>query len=657
MNIDSRYTPLEPVQNFNVKLTTPIKEGFIFSELDDYRNDNSIYTTYFFNEFFANIQINSALENNKIQIVNTVDPIYKIDDIIYPCFCTSNFVNKSFENIQEYDYNYYFNFKNVVDWSKFEDLAFKFTAFIYNTDTKNVTEYQNFNSISALDKNKNFVIGLLYSLKSLSIINVYENSNYFNAFKTNNGFSVTNFNFPSIRYNPNDYRVYNIENANTSCNFNFKIDRLQVPTEMLVVDTHIEIDGVNFIVRDKGNNTHSLDFCFDIVDFEKILSCLNVAILDEHNKISHCPETNENGLITGILLPYEEWKISDSTNNNSFEDTKEPTIIVPDKDDVENMELSYILTQNTAPFTRHYIVSMQNLNSLSLAITTNSPTIPDGLNVFDNMVSLSVFPLDLTSRFTSSSDTIHINSWDSGVNALKTEKQICISKTYYHYVTRKYNDFRDFEPFSTYELLLPLFGMYKLPNFIVGHTLKIQLIFDLISHELIYHISISDDTQENYTLIDKIKCVCGTSISFTAENNSLKLLEQRTNDLSLINSVVALSSSIATENIAGIVSTTTSIASNVQNSIALNNKTRTETISQNTSVASFSDVKKIYFYSTHNVTDISNLKNDGYLYNKITKLNNLSGKCKCSGVVVDGIACTSQEQNLIKNALENYFII
>lgn len=660
MNIDNRYKPLEQITPFDkIKFTTPIKDGFIFSEIEDYKNDTSIYTTYFYNEYFQKIQILSALENSKIQIVkyDVVQPLYQIDDIIYPCLSTSNFVSNDISNITENDYNYSFNFKNIVDWSKFEDIAMQFNATIFNTDTNHTSILNNWGDVKLLDPEKNFVAGFTLTCKSLTSLNVYEILNATPCFKSSTSFSTIIYNFPSVRFNPTDYRVYNIENSNTLLNFNFLTDRIQIPISDLTVNSHLVFDNVHFLITDKGNNTHAVDFVLTIPDFEKILACFNIAILNNDNEITHAPETDTTGRITGTLLPYQEWKISESTNNNSFEDTPEPIPTVPEKDNIENMELSYLLIQNTTPFTNHYIVTERQLHDLSLAISTNTPEIPLGLNVFDNIVSLSCFPVDLTQRFRSMSDTIKISSWNSNIDALKTTEQMCISQAFYYYVPRKYNDFRDYEPFSTYEIILPLFGAYKLPSFVPNHTIKIQLIFDLVSHELIYHISISDDTQNNYTLIDKIKCVCGTSISFKAENNALKLLESRKNEFASINSLVAFGSSLANKNVAGVISSSSSLIENTIDSIALNNKSRTQTISQNTSVASFSDVKKIYFYSTHTICDTSNLKNDGYLYNKFTNLKNLTGKCKCSNVSINNISCTEQEKQLLKNALENYFII
>ena len=662
MKIDEKWKPLVQVSDFVQRHTQNVSNVYDYNEINDLFNDNSLYTAYFKNDnFIRNTHINSAYlpDENRIHIVNTDYENSDYSENVYTCrFSSDNGTINKYLN--EFDYNRRaetFNF--VVKYDEFEDTICLPQIIVFNKLSRSYSTVTGITNILNLNRVDNYVVSI-----SLQTVEKKTNSQYANnasfalGCKDDNYFLTAGFTYPEIRLNKYTYQV--LEIANPDLNYSYHI-----PPEGILINPNIKYGQVTkindtYIVKLEYNtNTDAIHLLLSIDDVEKYLAYCNVCYIDENStKVKYVSECVNNEL-TGKLLEYNVWKTSDNTNNNSYDNTPVPVVPVADeKDNVTNMELSYLLVQNTAPFSRYYICTPQQLASLSVNIAT-SETIPEGLNVFDNIVFLQCYPVDLIDRFLTNNAEIIIANWPSGVNALRTTSQITVSPAYYIDIVRHYNDFRDFAPVSKYELYLPMFGMYQLPDYCVNCSVKIQILYDLISCEMIYHISVSDRQKQNYTLIDKVKCVLGTSISFKSENNSMKLLENRQNILNTINATTAFVSSLATKNVSGTISATTNLANSFTNDAIINNKSRTQTVGQNTSVACFNDVSSIYLYITRTETKIPDdfRKTIGYLFDSEDVIENHTGLCICDNVELNNINCTLSEKVLIKSILESYFSI
>lgn len=661
MTIDEKWLPVETVENLVQTHTNKVANAYQYNEIDMLFSDNSLYTSYFENDnFIRNTNINATYlsEEQKIHIVNTdYDNNRELTKNIYTCRITNQYGNID-KYMSETNYNYAANyFKFVVDYEQFEDTICIPELIVFNSSTRRTTSITGITNIMNLDKNTNYVSAIYLHVREKNLSNTYSNASFNLGYKLDDYFFTAGFGTPEVRFNFLDFRIYEVTNSHVNFSYHLKQEGIKFDVNT-PIDNLTIIDDIPVVRLRASSDTDIIRLLLTIDDVIKYLAFCNVCYVDNNDyNIKYVSEC-KNGKLTGNLLQYTEWKNSDNSNNNSYEDTPEPVLDEDEKDNVANMDLSYLLVQNTAPFSRYYICTSQQLASLSVNIST-SETIPEGLNVFDNIVFLQCYPVDLLDRFITNNSEIIIANWASGVNALRTTSQITVSPAYYIDIVRHYNDFRDFAPVSKYELYLPLYGMYQLPDFVAGCSVKIQILYDIISCELIYHISVSDRQKQNYTLIDKIKCVCGTSISFKAENNSMKLLENRQNILNTINSATAFVSSLATKNVAGTISATTSIANSFTNDAIINNKSRTQAIGQNTSVASFNDVSAIYLYITRTETKIPNnfAKVIGHLYDNNDKLENHVGLCICNNVNLDNINCTFTEKEMIKNILESYFYI
>lgn len=414
---------------------------------------------------------------------------------------------------------------------------------------------------------------------------------------------------------------------------------------------------------DSTNNTITTFFSVDYIN--KILASMgayftNIDLTNSENKFKNFRQLLLNGNIwlgemksgrtTGKWLHQFE-KILTAENYNITTENEKYSPSGDEKDTIENMIDNVIYNYSSSPFTKYYKVGIEHIKALSDAITTNEPPIPDGLNVFDNIVGLTVFPFDVSTycRFPVS-DTIKIYNWDSEIGALRIDTQTTNQTLCTVNISKIYGDFRDYSPYTKRSIFLPLYGNYELPDIVVGRTLKITQNSDIVNNSFSYIISVGDDT--NQCVIDKIKVKCGSECDFIAINKSIKNISVLQNQLSTANSIISGISSIAGGNAYGIASSITGIAQSVINTDISKNTSYTTHTSQNDSISDLLDVKSIYLTTVKSTYLPFNPKVNGYVYNKTDLLSNHTGFCKCENVNIN-INCTFNEQTEIKNLLEN----
>lgn len=328
-----------------------------------------------------------------------------------------------------------------------------------------------------------------------------------------------------------------------------------------------------------------------------------------------------------------------------------------EKDNIENMlDFSYF-NYGIGGFNRYYIMTKEELETLSNEITT-SETIPEGLNVFENIVEVQAIPLEL-SDFTSFTvkENIKIGNWTTTTQANKLISEQTFNTLCSYKISRKYNDFRDFTPYSQYQLYLPMFGIIQLPDTVVNRTLIVKRNNNITQGVFQYLICLADDTG-NIDIIDRITVKCTSSIEFSAENTAIKKISILQNQLSTVNSVVSGISSIASQNVFGVANSITNIANSIISTDVAKNQNYITHNSTNTSIASLHDVDSIYLvinYSTF-INDANHGHTKGFVYNKSDTLGSHSGYCVCNNVDIK-INATDTENEMIKNILEFGFYI
>lgn len=171
---------------------------------------------------------------------------------------------------------------------------------------------------------------------------------------------------------------------------------------------------------------------------------------------------------------------------------------------------------------KYYALSESELNSFigflnGLYITDTDTTQLDldfkGSNPNDYIVGIYAYPFDIPAI--STAENIKIGPVESTVNVNRVEQQAVGAFTFGHIsIPEYYGDFRDYKPYTTLELYLPLAGSIELdPAFYIGHTLEIQGTYDINTGVCTYKL-----LRDSITLDRTIDCSIGCQIPVTARN-------------------------------------------------------------------------------------------------------------------------------------------
>ena len=96
----------------------------------------------------------------------------------------------------------------------------------------------------------------------------------------------------------------------------------------------------------------------------------------------------------------------------------------------------------------------------------------------ENIVSLKAFPFSLSGTDTE----VVLGNVNSGVNGAKLDKSTYSIELGSHKVTKKYNSFLDYAPYTKVTIHLPYIGFCELDtNIVMGHTITVTYLVDLIT--------------------------------------------------------------------------------------------------------------------------------------------------------------------------------
>ena len=216
----------------------------------------------------------------------------------------------------------------------------------------------------------------------------------------------------------------------------------------------------------------------------KSLSELNKDLSDLDNlpDYIHMPDVTANGFTTGNYYSGKEIGKSSSPNKN-WTSTTDSTIKVDATsgtgDNVENLKLAIGDTYVNS-FVRLYAMTRNQVAQLAGEFSNPTNTIPVGKNPFDNIIGLQQFPIDLSTQALGSAENIVIDTWDTNVSAIKVNGCIPSRLIGRYTIDRQYNNFLDFEPYTTAELYIPMCGRIQLPlNYLMGKAFEVYFIQDI----------------------------------------------------------------------------------------------------------------------------------------------------------------------------------
>ena len=114
-----------------------------------------------------------------------------------------------------------------------------------------------------------------------------------------------------------------------------------------------------------------------------------------------------------------------------------------------------------------------------------------GNNPIDFIVSIYYVPFDVSNFYDTTTERVWLGQYDTGHDYTQCKEtkssgqRITLVNTT---IDNVYGDFRDID-FFKYDLFLPYVGFVPLdPNVYVGHTLKVELAFDVMTHNIRYYL-------------------------------------------------------------------------------------------------------------------------------------------------------------------------
>ena len=239
-----------------------------------------------------------------------------------------------------------------------------------------------------------------------------------------------------------------------------------------------------------------------------------------------------------------------------------------------------------------------------------------------------------------------------------------------------YNDFRDYAPYTTAQLYIPLCGTVDIePEFFVGHSVNVVYFYDVLTMSLAAGIY-----RDAYTLYKVVNGSAGAEIPLTSMRmgdyqNAIHNIEQslKRNDFniamstftagaSLVGAVASGGATLATG--AGIVGGGGGLISNLmakqdlqyqmQHTVPKPSGTTAAEAQNGFCVGSFYPIlfiKRAKMQSGYDANIYSHTVGNACLIQ--SKIKDMSGLIKCSNVDLSGIPATAEEINAIQTALQN----
>ena len=169
-----------------------------------------------------------------------------------------------------------------------------------------------------------------------------------------------------------------------------------------------------------------------------------------------------------------------------------------------------------------------------------------GNNPIDFIVSIYYVPFDVSNFYDTRTERVWLGQYDTGhdyTQAKETksagQRIVLVNTT----IDNVYGDFRDID-FFKYDLFLPYVGFVPLdPNVYVGHSLKIELAFDVMTHNIRYYLFCDG------VVTDRIDGSVGYAIPITGTDQVNKAQSRLNGIVNTVKGGAELAGGISTGNI------------------------------------------------------------------------------------------------------------
>lgn len=235
-------------------------------------------------------------------------------------------------------------------------------------------------------------------------------------------------------------------------------------------------------------------------------------------------------------------------------------------------------------------------------------------------------------------------------------------------ITRKFNDFRDFAPYSKAEIFLPYCGWTALPSHVIGRSVTVKYFTDIIAATCKAVVFC------NNNVVAEAAGIIGLDIPFAAENVGAKMeaanMGLLSSTLGAVQTAVGVGTMVSTKSGSGMKNVTSGLSQVISGCTQISmagNENWTEINGKAGDGCSLSGITNIIIkitrpkygsFSSPPYVPSGYAHNVGFVAMKQTKPGNVSGLLVCDNVDTSGISgATQRERELIKAYLESGIIV
>lgn len=431
-------------------------------------------------------------------------------------------------------------------------------------------------------------------------------------------------------------------------------------------------EDYTFIFYNPTEQANNLFIALNSVD-AMLKSIALLGVYFEYDGTMYLGFMDESGQTTGEYLTEDDWEKSsqwDSDNINNFNEHNPP--YVPPYSDEDNTDP---ITTNGAPFgtgLAHYYVTTVDSVTLQHISEAMSTWDIDGTkkDLYKNLISCKIIKPPAGIPSTSGVFTIYgVKPQYDGSDITIPEVTGNPSITFGPYsISRKFNDFRDYAPYSKAEIFIPYCGWTALPSHVIGRSVYVDYFTDVIAG------TVKAIIRCNNNAVAEAAGVMAVDIPFAAQNVGAKVAAATTGMLSYgqgaLQASVGIGQAVATKGKSGIKNITSGLASVIgaYNQMAMvNNENWTEINGKSGDGCALAGIDTIIIkitrpkygsYAAPYYVPADYGHTVGFVSMKKTTVGSCTGLIICDNVDTSGISgATDRERQLIKEYLESGVIV
>lgn len=365
----------------------------------------------------------------------------------------------------------------------------------------------------------------------------------------------------------------------------------------------------------------------------------------------------ESGEISQELSPENKtlWNGDENTpyNGRSYD----PNIPIP----TDNIDLTQPAMTAIDAFNRTYIIDGNSVDDLGALLWSGDQSFLDsvlksfelyGEKPINGIINLMLFPFDVREKTGATrNETIKIGRYDTQIAAyrLPTNASAIYDFGSFKWV-KEFDNFLDFEPFTTAELYVPFFGMFPLQNsHFIGKTIDIKVAVDFITGAATCIIYVSDRGIRHPVIYKN--ATLGIQIPVTGDDVSGRVNTILNNAMGVVPDVADMAKSAITKDIGGLAKSAISAEVHTFGADAV--PTMYQTAGASTPECSLYLPKKPYIILyTPEIISSENYNNCvGYATFEDATIGDCHGFCKFDNIDLSNIIATDTEKTQILSAL------